>query len=630
MLSTPQPMVRMKLKLIAEDAQLAASVLANLELVHLESIREGEELLKEFPAQVFHDHYHNLKARYKKVMVYATDDVRVDTACPLDQVVEKDLEQAAEVIKDIWLEVSAIEERLRQLQEETSANNQLLANLQRFLSLDINLNRLGKNSRFLNVQVGSVPSANFNRLQRALSMTGHMIDSFHKGEGSDYVVIVGPAEHREESREVQRSADFRELEIPEEFSDRPSTVRQRLLDKRKAIDAVVSEQQRQLTEVIQANADTLRHIGTLLYCAMPYAGIAAHLRGKGSLATLEGWLPESRRAELRQALDDSIANAYLLEFQTPASAELEQVPTKLKTNWLLEPFDKLVGQFGMPLYGEFNPALLFALSYILMFGMMFGDIGHGAIIFVGGLFFWRKYPSVGVVATLAGMSSAFFGYVYGSLFGYEHVIHPLWMSPMEDPQHVLMLALVWGIGFLIIANLLSIRNAFAFGRREQALYSPQGIAGLVFYLAAIVYMLDAFDAIIAPSGLAALVVVASMVVMLVHQWRETEGKLFERILMIAIEGLEIVINNVSATLSFLRVAAFTLNHIALAAAVFAIAGMLDTFGHWVTVVLGNVFIIVLEGAIVAIQCLRLEYYEGFSRFFSGKGRPFQPLKIESL
>ena len=43
----------------------------------------------------------------------------------------------------------------------------------------------------------------------------------------------------------------------------------------------------------------------------------------------------------------------------------------------------------------------------------------------------------------------------------------------------------------------------------------------------------------------------------------------------------------------------------------------------------SVFVNVLEGAIVAIQCLRLEYYEGFSRFFNGKGRAFEPLKLET-
>ena len=118
-----------------------------------------------------------------------------------------------------------------------------------------------------------------------------------------------------------------------------------------------------------------------------------------------------------------------------------------------------------------------------------------------------------------------------------------------------------------------------------------------------------------------------LAVIMWDQWRHAEGGLFERGLVVFIEGLEHVVSNVSSTLSFLRVAAFSLNHIALAAAVFAIAAMLDTFGHWVTVVLGNIFIIVLEGAIVGIQCLRLEYYEGFSRFFTGKGKAFAPLKL---
>jgi V/A-type H+-transporting ATPase subunit I len=81
------------------------------------------------------------------------------------------------------------------------------------------------------------------------------------------------------------------------------------------------------------------------------------------------------------------------------------------------------------------------------------------------------------------------------------------------------------------------------------------------------------------------------------------------------------------TLSFLRVAAFSLNHAALALAVFALAGTMEAAGHWMVVILGNIFILILEGAIVAIQVLRLEYYEGFSRFFSGDGRAFQPLML---
>ena len=83
----------------------------------------------------------------------------------------------------------------------------------------------------------------------------------------------------------------------------------------------------------------------------------------------------------------------------------------------------------------------------------------------------------------------------------------------------------------------------------------------------------------------------------------------------------------SGTLSFLRVAAFSLNHVALAIAVLTLAQMMDKTGHWFTIVLGNLFSLGLEGAIVAIQVLRLEYYEGFSRFFRGDGREFRPLTL---
>ena len=112
-------------------------------------------------------------------------------------------------------------------------------------------------------------------------------------------------------------------------------------------------------------------------------------------------------------------------------------------------------------------------------------------------------------------------------------------------------------------------------------------------------------------------------------WQHLEGSTGERILVTLIEGLDSIINNLSATLSFLRVAAFSLNHVALAAAVFTLANMMGEFGHWTTIILGNLFIIVLEGGIVAIQCLRLEYYEGFSRFFNGKGKAFKPLSFQS-
>jgi len=115
--------------------------------------------------------------------------------------------------------------------------------------------------------------------------------------------------------------------------------------------------------------------------------------------------------------------------------------------------------------------------------------------------------------------------------------------------------------------------------------------------------------------------------LIAYKWRTTGGALGERTLVVIIEAFESVTSYLANTLSFLRVAAFSLNHVALAIAVFTLANSLEGTGRVLTVVIGNVFIIALEGAIVAIQVLRLEYYEGFSRFYRGDGREFTPLRL---
>lgn len=101
----------------------------------------------------------------------------------------------------------------------------------------------------------------------------------------------------------------------------------------------------------------------------------------------------------------------------------------------------------------------------------------------------------------------------------------------------------------------------------------------------------------------------------------------ERFIIVMIESYEMVINYLANTISFLRLAAFSLNHVALAITVFTLADMMDVTGYWITIILGNLFILILEGAVVAIQTLRLEYYEGFSRFFYADGYQFKPLNL---
>jgi V/A-type H+-transporting ATPase subunit I len=322
-----------------------------------------------------------------------------------------------------------------------------------------------------------------------------------------------------------------------------------------------------------------------------------------------------------------------VDARDPLPEERRLVPSALHHPRLLRPFFALVKNYGTPRYGEIDPTLLFAVTYVAMFGMMFGDVGQGAVIAAAGIFLRRRLGSFAPFVLALGLSSVAFGFIYGSVFGYEGtIIHPLWMSPLHDPILMLNVALFWGMGFIVLATALTVRNRLVERDYRQALLDSKGLAGLLFYLGMIFALFRGlgliYGGIRGEFGLTEQLAVAlPLAAVLAYKWSHLHGPLGEKVLVVVIEGFETVMSYVSNTLSFLRVAAFSLNHVALAIAVFTLAGMMDTAGHWITVVLGNVFILVLEGAIVAIQVLRLEYYEGFSRFFSGDGREYRPLTL---
>jgi len=625
-LGRPVAMKKVGLYMLDTDAQQAAMTLARMQVLHPVDDQQKNREMDQLPAGVYYDIFNSLRNHYAKLggvpqSVVAVEDSTAIVTLPELQLMDVQL-------KHLWTIVSALDEQLRHQHEEFSTREQLAKSLQKFISLDLDLSRFRRPGRFLKIIVGTVPSANFAQLQRALTLAEFMIESFFAGEGIQHVVVIGSSLQQRDVQDLLKSADFREIDIPAEFSGNPSRLQSDLNVQISQVNLSIQRLIKKRTQLLTDIGPILHRAQDLLVRAQPYASLGSVLKGSGGLVYLQGWVPAKQQEHVEHELQRSLKYPFYVQFSEPQISEYNRVPSLLEHSWILKPFQNLVHNYGIPGYAEFDPTLLFSVSYILMFGMMFGDVGHGAFIAISSLFLWKRFKAISIVAVLAGLSSILFGFVYGSLFGYEDVIQPLWMSPMHDPQTILLLALAWGACFLVTANLLAITNFVSTGQHAQALYSAKGLAGLLFYVAALYagyqFMMQHEFGLI---ELALLVL--PMAVMIVHEWRHTTAGLFERILVVFIQSLEQVISSVSGTLSFLRVAAFTLNHIALAAAVFSIASMMGTTGHWVTVVLGNLFIIVLEGAIVAIQCLRLEYYEGFSRFFSGTGRAFEPLKLGS-
>jgi V/A-type H+-transporting ATPase subunit I len=446
-------------------------------------------------------------------------------------------------------------------------------------------------------------------------------------EGNANVIIVGPrGESDADLQAVLQAADFRALPIPPELRDQPEKIRAEIHARRDHIGkrrAATQEQMQVWADSIRRELEDARRA---LLMAEPFVQLDTSVRSAGNLAAVTGWVPAKEVGSVEQALAGSLRHPFLLTVRDPEKKERALVPTVLRPSRLLAPFETLIKQYGIPRYGEIDPTPLFALTFVLMFGMMFGDIGHGAVIAFAGWYFRAKLKHFSTFVIIAGASSTVFGFLYGSLFGYEEILHPVWIAPLTDPIYMLGVALMWGIGFILTVTLISIHNRVAVGQRLEALFGNNGVVSLGLYLSVLwgLLQLQQSGAFGLPATVGAL---GSLIAIMGYKWHEVEAPVGERMLVVFIETLETITGYISNTLSFLRVAAFSLNHVALAIAVFTLADMMDVTGHWITVILGNIFILVLEGGIVTIQTLRLEYYEGFSRFFFGDGREFEPLSL---
>lgn len=622
----PLPMKHLRLLALTEDLPQASLTLAQTEHFHADTRPPEESRLAGTPGREYRELFTQARSRLDKigklVPMEADPDLREVRVVPGEE-----LARLNEWLGKIWNECSRYEEEFRALDDEERLVREQEAALANFADLNIDLGLLRSKTRFLDFYVGIVPRENVRQLEGAVGLADHLLYVYMVSGDQAHVVIVGPAGAREaQLSSVLAAAGFQNLPIPPELNREPGVIREELARRRAGIEQERTALHKRLAEWSGSFLSRLEDAQQLLMLAEPFVSLDPSIRSAGHLATLSGWVPARDVADLERQLTAALAHPFAVESRNPLPAERPLVPTVPVKSRLLQPFSLLVRQYGIPQYGEVDPTPLFAVTFLLMFGTMFGDVGQGAVIAGLAWYFREKLGRLYLFGLMAGIASMVFGFIFGSIFGYEHVLPALWQSPLHDPLLMLTLALAWGVLFLVLACLLAIYNRAVIGNWSGALLGPHGVVNLIFYLSLVwggVSMTNTGTFGTVPAALIAL----SLGTLAVHGWHHLHAPVGEKILVVFIETLETVIGYVSNTLSFLRVAAFSLNHVALAIAVFTLAGMMDTFGHIVTIVLGNVFMIVLEGGIVMIQVLRLQFYEGFARYFSGDGHEFAPLRL---
>ena len=611
--------------MMREDLPRASLVLAELETFAPDDRPLLESELPEIPGSTFRDRIRRAWGHLDRLVALLGDPPHADTE-PLLVLRREQLVEIDQWLADAWKQCTPCEEDLHQIEDDYQELHHLEQSLHDFAGLDIDLSRLQGGHAHLDMRIGSVPSDNLARLRDVLELSNHLILNV-AGEGETLrILVAGRREDAAVLDSVLHAAAFQPLIIPESFHDNPEALREELGNRRAELDRKCEQLRGQLANWLDTNHRQFLRARQLLVAAEPYVSLHGAARSRGTLAALQGWIRAAHLPDVEARLSESLSLPFVLESREPRADERHLVPVPVQNHGLLSPFAVLVQQYGVPRFGEFDPTILFAVTFAGMFGMMFGDIGHGAIILLTGIALHRKIGTFTYLFVLAGASAMLFGWLYGSIFGVEHWLHPLWIAPMSDPIYMLTVALAWGVAFLTLGSVIAIANRLLSGDQVGALFGPGGLFSLILYLSLLGGLINLAQGDGFPPA-ATLVIVATLILLTGYQWQSSDTPYGERIFTTLIETFEIVNGYIASSLSFLRVAAFSLNHVALSLAVFTLADSMGTIGHWVTLVLGNLFIIVLEGVIVAIQTLRLEYYEGFSRYFYGDGTPFRPLRV---
>lgn len=438
-------------------------------------------------------------------------------------------------------------------------------------------------------------------------------------------LLVYPKQVKEDIARAVNTMGFIDKEIPEQDL---SSINEEIEDVDKELEDIDSK----IKQIKTSNKEVVDNLpNSLEYYEKSDELVSKMARGNKYLY-LTGWVPDSKIDDFKD-----LSEKYSDTTVTVKDETNQAPPTKLKNNKLFRPFEFLVNMYGAPNYNELDPTPFFAISYMLLYGMMFGDLGQGLVFVLLSFLVDKKNKTFGALIRRIGFSACFFGLMYGSVFGIETLIPALLIKPFDNIMKVLIASVAFGIGLLLIAYCLGIYNKLVKQKNiEEGIFGKEGFAGLMMMTSFVILILNIVNINVIPKNVGVVMLIASIVMIIfskpiaakIEKRDEVyESTAFDYYVESSFSIIEALLSVFSNLVSFTRVGAFAINHVGLYMA-FEVMSKIAGGGikGIIILILGNILIIGLEGMIVFIQGLRLEFYEMFSKYYQGNGRKFRPIK----
>ena len=545
---------------------------------------------------------------------------------------------------------SMVNKKLK-LEQDIDSCKRTLEQVEHFAGCDIDFSQIN-DCRFITPNFGRLPKESYDKLSQFSDNQFALFFPFTNDDTHYWGAYFTIPEQKEDIDRIFSSLYFERLEIPP-ISGTPDDYMKKLEKELEGYENELEGIEKKIDSFWKKEKDKCLMHYSKLEEMDAFNEIKRHVYKYHKNFILVGWIPADKEKYFTKELDKIKSIEYSL---SDGKDELKHSPPVMLKNL---PFFRLyefyVKMYGMPCYNETDPTIFVAITYTIFFGIMFGDMGQGFIVALAGALMYKfKKMEIGKILIPCGIAGMVFGFLYGSVFGFEEVLTPVHQAlfgtkgkliEVMEPDSINLI--IYGsvvIGFVTIAFAM-ITNIFSSLRRrdmESALFGANGVAGFILYVSLVVGLVcQMFLNIPVMNGIyvTGLVIIPLILMFL----REPLGKLAEGkknwqpekwgdyCVQSFFELFEMCLSYVTNTMSFLRVGAYILVHAGMMLVVFTLAEMVGgTVGYISVVIIGNGIVMALEALLVAIQVLRLDYYEIFSRFYVGDGRPFTPVTAKRL
>ena len=561
-----------------------------------------------------------------------------------------------------------LQQRIQEENENFTKVDAAYTEAMAFSNLQVSFSELDHLS-FLSLKIGKISENDFDNLKDSLEGTAVVIPL---GNVKSHILVASSKKNRFALDAELKKVHFVEMSIPQDFKGVPESVLDGLKNKKFEAEQMLEELKTEKENFAQTHKEKLIKLICSLSIAVQIENVKQNLESTELVYRITGWIPakecELYMKDLDNLTESRIAIRAYEPFEVPAILSgKEEVPVKLSHGKFVHSFERMIFSYGSPVYGTIDPTPWVAIFFTLLFGIMFGDCGQGLVLFLMGILMSKKVLNMGKwnqfspIFMAVGISSSIMGILTGEFFGTEELLEPFahWVTglfgnphapivklmPSSDPKSIYVMFGVFGvavaIGFIIntCGLIINIVNNFIRKRYGEALFGKNGLAGAVFFWYIIVLVLrivllhhspQIYDWVIIGVSLFFAAFAAPFERLFAGEKPLLENGFGTYLISSIVEVIEVISGYLSNTVSFVRVGAFALSHAVLNFTIMtltSLCGGKGTVGGIIVMIIGNALIVVLEGMIVAIQVIRLQYYEFFSKFFNETGTEFKPLQF---